>query len=52
MVSKEATIDLLVVGKYFAKEWLTYIRSFGITGNADVFPLYVSDKTIVREISH
>lgn len=52
MVSKKPTTNLLVVAKYFAEEWFTYIGAFGITGNPHVLPLYVSDKTLVREMAH
>jgi len=40
--SKEASTELIVVGKYFAEEWFTYIRVYGSTTDPHVLPLYVS----------
>ena len=51
-LSQEATIDLLVVRKYFIEEWFTYIRVFGSTADPHVLPLYVPDKLLEREIAH
>lgn len=50
--SQESVANLLVVGKYYIKEWFTYIRVFGSTVDPHVLPLYVSDKLLAREISY
>lgn len=50
--SKEATTNLLIVGKYFFEQWFTYIRVYGSTSDLHVLPLYVSDKLLAREIAH
>ena len=50
--SKEATTDLLVVGKHFVEKWFTYIRVYNNTTKPHVLPLYVSDNLLSKEIAH
>lgn len=49
---KEANNDFLSIGRWFEEEPFTYIWVFDSLGNLHVFPLYVPDKLLTRELTY
>jgi len=50
--SHETEIDILLVGRWFEEEFLTYIRVFGSISSPHVLPLYVPDNLVACEIAY
>ena len=51
-ISKEAVIDLTVVGNWFGEDKFTYIRVYGSLARPHVLPLYVLDKLLAQELAY
>lgn len=50
--SREANVDILPIAKWFGEDTFTYIRVFGSISSPHVFPYYVLDKLMAREIAY
>lgn len=51
-LSTEASVDLTAIGSWFGEEKFTYIRLFGSTSDRHVFPLYIPDNLLARELAY
>lgn len=47
-ISNKASIDILLVARWFGEENFTYIRAFGILSAPHVFPYYFLDNILAR----
>lgn len=50
--SREATVDIPAIARWFVEETFTYIIVFGSISSPHVVPYYISDKVMDREITY
>lgn len=51
-ISSQAEIDLTAIGIWFREEKFTYVRVFDSHAKPRVFPLYIPDKLLAREVAY